>query len=116
MTETDVQNLIRLELQCYGITTFRANVGRVKMQDGRYFDTGLPVGFSDLFGVMPSGKAIFIECKKPNWKPATKGNLFEHEEDQRNFINQMRSSGALAGFASSVDEAVKIVLGADLQC
>ena len=42
MTEHDIQNTIRLELSKLGWLTFRVNVGKVKMEDGRIFDTGLP--------------------------------------------------------------------------
>ncbi len=49
-TESLIQNQIRVELSKAGHTVFRVNVGKVRMADGRYFDTGLPKGFSDLFG------------------------------------------------------------------
>ena len=98
MAEHDLQNLIRLELSRLGYTVFRANVGKVKMKDGRWFDTGLPKGFSDLFAVK-SGHAYFIEVKvKPN-KPTP---------EQLNFIERMIQQGCPSGVAYSVDEAVKI--------
>ena len=98
MTEHDLQNLIRLKLTELGYTVFRANVGKVKMQDGRWFDTGLPKGFSDLFAVK-DGRVYFIECKvKPN-KPTP---------EQLNFIERMIQQGCRAGVAYSVDEAVMI--------
>ena len=64
MTEQDIMNSIRLKLSEIGFTVFRANVGKIKLSDGRWFDTGLPKGFSDLFAVK-DGKAYFIEVKKP---------------------------------------------------
>ncbi|HGH8651635.1 TPA: VRR-NUC domain-containing protein, partial [Streptococcus pyogenes] len=39
-----MQNLIRMELSQAGHMVFRANVGKVKTADGRFFDTGLPKG------------------------------------------------------------------------
>ena len=42
MTEHDLQNLIRLELSSQKYAVFRANVGKIKLSDGRWFDTGLP--------------------------------------------------------------------------
>ena len=66
MNETDLMNRIRLRLSELGFCVFRANVGRVRTPDGRFFDTGLPKGFSDLFAVR-DGKIYFLEVKvKPN--------------------------------------------------
>ena len=64
--EHRIQNEIRAALMPYAVI-FRANVGRVRTTDGRYFSTGLPAGFSDLFGFRKSdGKAVFIEVKTPS--------------------------------------------------
>ena len=46
MRESDIQNAIRLALNPYAVI-FRVNSGKVRMKDGRYFDTGVPNGFSD---------------------------------------------------------------------
>lgn len=90
---------IRLELSKHGAAVFRANVGVMRTPDGRYVNTGIPKGFSDLFGVLPNGRAFFIECKvKPN-KPTP---------EQINFISAMQARGAYAGVAYSVEEAVQI--------
>ena len=70
--------------------------------DGRHFNTGLPKGFSDLFGFrIPDGRAFFIEVKAPTGRV---------RPEQQNFIEQMRSNGALAGVARSVEEARKIIM------
>ena len=62
--EHSIQNAVRRVLSENGCVIFRINVGKGRTFDGRYFDTGVPVGFSDLFGVRQSdGKAIFIEVK-----------------------------------------------------
>lgn len=100
MTEHDIQNLIRIELTARGFAVFRANVGKVKTADGRWFDTGLPKGFTDLFAVK-DGKAYFIECKTSGGRVRSK---------QREFIDVMRERfGCRAGVAYSVEDAVKIV-------
>ena len=101
MTETDIMNLIRMNLSESGFTVFRANVGKIKLSDGRWFDTGLPKGFSDLFAVK-DGKAYFIEVKKPG------GTV---SPEQINFIDQMKKHGCIAGIAHSVEEAVELVNG-----
>lgn len=100
MTEHDIQNEIRVAASPYCVI-FRANVGTVKTPDGRYFTTGLPQGFPDLFGVRRrDGKAVFIEVKKPGGRVSPA---------QANFIKVMQSLGAVAGICYSADEAVKLV-------
>jgi hypothetical protein len=91
-------NNIRLELSKQGYRVFRLNVGKFKMADGRWFDTGLPNGTSDLMAIK-DGKTHFIEVKvKPNTP----------SDEQENFIEQMKRLGCKAGVAYSVDEAVDI--------
>lgn len=100
LTEHDIQNSIWLALSERGFCVFRANVGKVKLSDGRWFDTGLPKGFSDLFAVK-GGKIYFIECKKPG------GNV---RPEQVHFLQTMRERyGCKAGIAYSVEDALKIV-------
>ncbi|MCS4487215.1 VRR-NUC domain-containing protein [Staphylococcus americanisciuri] len=99
MTEQDIQNLIRIAVSKENII-FRANVGKVKTLDGRIFDTGLPKGFCDLFGFRPDGQIFFIEVKKPGGKV---------RKEQQHFIDVVKSKGALAGVAYSVDDALKII-------
>ncbi len=102
MTESDLMRTIQTE--CGDISTlFRANVGRFKTADGRTITTGLPNGFSDLFGVRTGdGKAIFLEIKTASGRVS---------EPQRKFIQAMKNNGAIAGIARSVEEARDIILG-----
>lgn len=102
LSEHDIQNLIRMELSQAGYMVFRANVGKVKTADGRFFDTGLPKGFCDLFGFKPNGQIFFIEVKNET------GRI---RPEQKNFMEVMSSKGALAGVARSVEDALKIVNG-----
>lgn len=126
MTEHDLQNMIRVELSHWG-TFFRANVGAgwtgnvikkttdggVYIPDARPMASGLPVGFPDLFGVVPvtitpdmvgQTVAIFagIEVKTPAGRV---------RPEQQNFIDTMRKSGCRAGVARSPEDAVKIARG-----
>jgi hypothetical protein len=98
MTEQDLQNQVRLELSSLGFTVFRMNVGKVRMADGRFFDTGLPRGFSDLMA-LKEGKVYFIELKFGKNKPSP---------EQINFIEQMQKKGFSAGVAYSIDDVKKI--------
>ena len=96
-----IQNDIRVNTADIAVL-FRANVGKGKTYDGRHFDTGLPKGFSDLFGVRRSdGRAAFIEVKAPGGRV---------RPEQAKFIKMMRSYGALAGVARSVEDARNIIL------
>ena len=98
--ETALMNEIRVAASKYGIC-FRANVGKVKMVDGRWFDTGLPAGFSDLFGIRKSdGKTFFIEVKTKKGKA---------RDSQIKFIKRMNELNAIAGVARSVDEAIELI-------
>ena len=93
-------NKIRLALQRKNIITFRCNVGKVKMADGRWFDTKLPVGFSDLLCILPGGKACFIETKQHPRKPT---------KQQCQFMLAMIGRGCSAGVAYTVQDALDIV-------
>lgn len=101
-SEHDIQNSIRLKLSELGYCVFRVNVGKFQLKDGRWFDTGLPKGFTDLIAIK-DGKISFIEVKNETGKPSS---------EQLNFIKQMREKyGCNAGIARSPEEAVNIVTG-----
>lgn len=102
MTETDIMNQIRMDVSAAGNLIFRANVGKVRMKDGRWFDTGLPKGFPDLFGVDASGYVFFIEVKAPS------GRI---RDEQKRFITAMRKRGLKAGIAHDSKEALEIING-----
>jgi len=77
------------------------NVGLFVTEDGRKITTGVPKGFSDLFGHRKSdGRAFYIECKTAIGKP---------RPEQKIFLEQMRRTGALAGVAHTVEEALEII-------
>ena len=100
MNEHDIQNEIRAACSPYAIL-FRINVGKVRTPDGRFFDTGVPQGFSDLFGFRKSdGKAVFVEVKTPSGRPT---------ERQKHFLETVKKLGAIAGIAHSTEEAINII-------
>lgn len=103
MTEEHlIQNEIRLALADTCVI-FRANVGTGYTKDGRYFSTGLPKGFSDLFGFRKSdGKAVFIEVKTPTGRPSA---------EQKKFLETMRNYGAIAGICRSKEDALNLING-----
>lgn len=82
-------------------TVFRTNVGKVKMADGRWFDTGLPKGFPDLmFFRWQDGRIGFIEVKNAKGKP---------RPDQIRFHQFLMQHHIIHGIARSTDDAIKIV-------
>ena len=98
--EIDIQNSIRLALSGKCVI-FRANVGVFSTADGRTVSTGLPKGFSDLFGYRKSDcKAVFIEVK------TAKGKVRPQQEQ---FLNAMKNYGAIAGVCRSAEEALKLI-------
>lgn len=95
-----IQNKIRAGLSPYAII-FRANVGRIRTPDGRYFDTGLPSGFPDLFGFRKSdGKIIFIEVKTPT------GHV---SAAQQRFQRIVSAFPVIYGVCRSVDDALQLI-------
>ena len=116
MKERTIQNEIRLLLPTLGATGFRANVGQawtgdeiIRMANGdelirnaRPFKTGLPPGFSDIFGLTDTGQFFALEVK------AEKGRASDH---QARFLQHIRDSNGLAGVARNVEDAEKIIRG-----
>ena len=95
--EHNIQNKIRLWLCQNGYLAFRCNVGRIQLPNGRWFDTGLPNGFSDLLVLDNSGHTYFIECKAP------KGHL---RPDQENFKKIVTDRGFKYIIARSIDDII----------
>ena len=99
-SEHDIQSEIRLKLSEMGFCVFRINVGKFKTIDGRWFDAGVPKGYSDLTAIK-DGKVYFLEVKTDKGKPT---------KEQLHFICVMRDRyGCVAGIVRSVDDAVRLV-------
>lgn len=100
-SEQLVQTEIRAELSKNKHIVFRGNVGKVQTIEGRWFDTGLPPGFFDLFGFKGDNKKIFfIEVKNEKGKPRDVQIRFHEFLEKQNVIH---------GIARSSNEALKIV-------
>lgn len=112
MTESDIQNQIRVALSPQGIV-FRTNAGDFWQGKRIYYPPlhedilihlrrvqGLPQGFPDLLYCGFDGQAGFIEVKRPH------GAI---REAQRNFIALMRGYGYPAGIARSPEDAIEII-------
>ena len=90
-----------LALSAAGCTVFRANVGLFYTKDGRPIKSGLPTGFSDLFGFRPDGTPFFVEVKSEAGRVSAA---------QEKFLAAMRERGAIAVVSRSADECLKSVI------
>jgi hypothetical protein len=103
MSETDLMHQIMIALSTDGHFVARANVGMFFTKDGRPVKTGLPKGFSDLFGHRASdARAFYLEVK------TAKGRA---RPEQLAFIAAMKKRGALAAIVRSVEDARLAVNG-----
>lgn len=102
-SEHEIQSEILLAVSARHCTIFRANVGKVKTGDGRWFKTGLPNGFPDLFGFRwVDGKTFFIEVKNATGRPSPNQIRFHHMLVNHEIIH---------GIARSPEDALMIVEG-----
>jgi len=97
MKETDLQNLIRIELSKHGIV-IRQNTGNFIPKDGRRVKCGV-AGLSDLLFI-GDGYVAFIEVKTPKGRPTP---------EQINFIHVVREHGHRAGIVRSVQDALRLI-------
>lgn len=98
--ETRLQNEIIVALCKNGCVARNHTVGQFFTKYGAIVNIGHH-GESDIFGHRISdGRAIYIEVKLPGEKP---------RDDQKKFLNAMANTGAIAGVAHSVEEALEIV-------
>lgn len=124
--EHGIQNEIRNELAGKGLI-FRANVGqawtgnaidklpggKIVIHGARPFNTGLPAGFSDLFGLVSvtvtpdmvgQKVAVFVamEVKDEKKKPTDK---------QKAFLKAVNDNGGRSGVVRSTEDAVRVLDG-----
>ena len=91
---------IMVALSDAGHQVFRGNVGLFFTRDGRPVKSGLPVGFSDLFGFTAGGRPFFLEVK------TTTGRVIL---EQMAFLEAMQKRGAIAMVVRSVDFALEVL-------
>ena len=103
MTEADLMRQIMVALSADGHFVARANVGLFFTADGRPVKTGLPKGFSDLFGHRASdARAFYLEVKTATGRARL---------EQLAFIAAMKNRGALAAIVRSVEDARRALEG-----
>lgn len=98
--ETRLQNQIIAALCRNGCVARNHTVGQFFTKYGGIVHVGNH-GEADIMGHRISdGKALYIEVKLPGEHP---------REDQKKFLQAMRNTGAIAGVAHSIEEALDIV-------
>ncbi len=99
--ETILQNKIIVALCERGCYAVNHTVGNFYTKYGGTVSVGKH-GDSDIRGHRPDGKAFYVEVKLPGEQP---------RKDQMDFIEAMKNTGAIAGWCTSVPEALAIVFG-----
>lgn len=110
MLEKQIQNSI-LMLSRAAVRLFRNQVGSYELKDGRRLSSGLCKGSADVIGwrtvritpdMVGDEVALFvaIEVKQPGERPTP---------EQRRFLDAVHGAGGIAGVATSVQEAEKIL-------
>ncbi len=92
--ERAIQAQILQYLRYRGIKAFRINAGGLRDKRNHLIRMA-PKGSADIWGVMPGGRAIFVECK------AEGGKLTQFQEL---FLQEMKEQGAVCIVARSVDD------------
>lgn len=99
--ETILMREIMIALSGAGCFVLRTNAGTFYDSRGNRVKIGF-AGLSDLVGCTSKGRFFAIEVKMPKENP---------RQDQKEFLEAMRQSGAIAGVAHSVKEALELVYG-----
>lgn len=100
MSETDVQDAIRLAAHSLGLVLWRNNVGLAT--DGlRKIRYGLCPGSADLIGILvPEGRFCAFEVKSATGRAS---------EEQERFLALVRRSGGVAGIVRSVEDVRALI-------
>ena len=99
--QADIMNTLKDHPAIVWIARMNSGATRLKGRHVRFGFKGCP----DIHGMHVSGKPVYIEVKGADTK---------RRPEQELFIEKARRFGALAGFATSVDEALAIVKGGSL--
>lgn len=93
--EKEIQSVLLEYLALVGIKAWRQNSGAFKSESGHFYRFSSIKGQSDIIGLLPSGKFLAVEVKRPGKLPSP---------DQINFINMVRGSQGVAIVAHSLEE------------
>ena len=112
-TEAGLIKRIQVAATRAGARLFRNQVGTYRLRDGRVLSSGLCTGSSDLVGWVPvevtpdmvgQRVAVFVAVE-------AKADQTRTTQQQRAFIDKVRSDGGRAGVAHTPSEAEAIMRG-----
>lgn len=95
-----LSNKIRIWCGEHDWLCFHINVGKIRLNDGTYFNTGVPVGYPDLTIITNNGKVLFIETKIKPRKPTV---------EQINMLNDLKNRGFIAEVVYDFEEFLRII-------
>lgn len=103
--ETVLMRKIMVALSERGCFVLRSNAGVYFDSQGNRVTVGFP-GLSDLIGCTPQGRFFALEVKLPGEIP---------RQNQLEFLETMKDRGAIAGWCTTIPEALQIVFGGEHQ-
>lgn len=96
--EHEIQSAILDYLNLIHVMAWRCNTGAIKLGN-RYVRFGKK-GMADILGILPNGKLLAIECKRP-------GGRMTLEQEQ--FINDIKENNGVAFMADSLDTVMRLI-------
>ena len=100
MKEGDIQSAILGYLAYRQIYAWRNNTGAYKTEHGSYVRYGFK-GSSDILGILPDGRFLAIEIKKP------KPNKTYPTKEQKLFLKNIEINGGIAFVARSLEDVIE---------
>lgn len=85
--EHALSNKIRIWCGEHDWLAFHINVGKIRLSDGSYFNTGVPVGWPDLTIITNNGHVLFVETKIYPRKPTQEQLKMLENLTKRGFIS-----------------------------
>jgi hypothetical protein len=103
-TESSLVRAVLQLLALRGVCAWRCNSGGLSRTDAagrrRYYKFAGVEGLSDVAGVLPGGRALFVECKRPGRKATVA---------QAAFLDRMRAQGAVALVVEDVRDLAEVL-------
>lgn len=99
-TENYVLNSCIRALHIQGIEAWRNNTGTLKNEQGGYVSFG-KVGSSDIIGILPDGRFLAVECKKPSGGKVS--------DKQKQFIEMINKNGGIGMIVHSAQEMIDLL-------
>ena len=97
MRENDIQKTILQFLWYNNIYSWRNNSGAYKTEAGHYVRYGFK-GSADILGILPDGRFLAIEVKKPKTNPT---------KEQKLFLKNIEVNGGVSFVARSLEDVKK---------